>query len=222
MPSGRITMLIGPSGAGKTSLLRCLVGLEQNYQGLILLNEKDFRIFNRDERAATLGIVSQEANLFPHLSVLENCVQPLMVVKKVTREDATRQVKDLLAYFAMEAFVSSFPSQLSGGQQQRIALARALVMQPRVLVLDEPTSALDPVNSTKLAQKLNILKAQGTIIIISSQDMEFVRMLLDRVYLIEGGTIADEFDQLSDGPLYAKAKIAQFLNNASMFSTSRE
>lgn len=196
MPRGRITVLLGTSGAGKTSLLRCLAHLEQNYTGQILIGGDSIRDVSAEDRASVVGMVFQQLNLFPQLTALENCMQPLMVVKKFSREAAREAALALLERFGMRDLKDAYPSQLSGGQQQRVALARALVMQPQVLLLDEPTSALDPENTRYLQGILKELQAQGVTIIVASQDMPFVRAILDRIILIKEGRVTAEYDAL--------------------------
>lgn len=193
-PAGRITVLLGKSGAGKTSLLRCIAGLEKPVQGNILVDGKDLALLKAPQRASLVGIVFQQFNLFPHLTVLRNCMQPLMINKKMFAAEAQTRAIHYLQLVEMEAFTHRYPSQLSGGQQQRVALARALCLEPRVLLLDEPTSALDPASTRTLQRLLLQLASQELSIVISSHDMEFVRSVLDRAYLIDQGTIADESD----------------------------
>lgn len=185
---GRITLFLGKSGAGKTTLLRCIAGL-QAYQGTIQLDGLDLASQNSAQRSALVGFVFQNFNLFPQLTVLENCIQPLMVVRGVARESAREQAREMLDRLGIAAYQHAYPAQLSGGQQQRVAVARALVLRPKVLLLDEPTSALDPENSAILADILKQLCTQGIAVALSSQDMSFVSMIKDRTYIVTDSAV---------------------------------
>lgn len=210
-PAQRITLLIGTSGAGKTTLLRCIAGLERSYTGSIttssLQNDKP-----------SIGFVAQQFNLFPNLTALENCMQPLMVVRKLNRTQSFEVAINVLARFGMQAYADRYPSQLSGGQQQRIALARACVLDPKVLVLDEPTSALDPDNTAQLATLLRSLCQAGMTIIVSSQDMSFARLITDHVYFLENGTLIEQFDTANTSSLDSASKIGSFLRESRQVS----
>lgn len=186
---GNISVLTGPSGAGKTTLLRCIAHLEQRYTGEIRINGSDIRDCNTQKRGTLIGFVFQNYNLFPHLSVLENCVQPLMVVQNKDREYAEKKALDVLAYFGIEMLATRKPSQLSGGQQQRVAIARALCMEPEVLLLDEPSASLDPENTKILTQLLRDLAQAGMTIVISSQDSLFTNQVADTVFMVSEGKV---------------------------------
>lgn len=177
---GTITCLIGKSGTGKTSVLRAIAQLIP-YSGSITIDEKNSALFSADQRASTIGMVFQQFNLFEHCTVLKNCMQPLMVVKKLNVHDAKKSALHYLAQFSMHSFADQYPQKLSGGQQQRVAIARALCLQPKVLLLDEPTSALDPENIQNLIAILNSLKQQGYTLIVASHDMNFVDQVADTI-----------------------------------------
>lgn len=211
IPAGRITTFIGASGVGKTTLLRSIARLGvAPYTGSIIINGRESDRLSTRDRAQLVGFVFQDFNLFPTMTVLENCCQPLIVVQGVAPRVARQRALEVLARFGMESYARCFPHQLSGGQQQRVALARALCCGSRTLLLDEPTSALDPVNVDLLVHLLRSLAQQGIAIAVSSQDMNFVRLIIDRVYLLEQGTIADEFDGVVDGDLDATSHIYSF------------
>ena len=210
LPKERITLLLGKSGAGKTTLLRCIAGLEKTYTGLISVDSQNILGLSPTQRIDLIGFVAQQYNLFPHLTVLQNCTQPLMLVKKIAQKAAQEKVIELLTQLGMEAYLNTYPAQLSGGQQQRVALARALVLEPKVLLLDEPTSALDPENSAQLAVLLRQLCTTGTTVVVSSQDMSFTRLIMDRICLVEQGTIAEQFDSKNES-LDTQSKIGAFL-----------
>lgn len=184
---GYITTFIGKSGAGKTSLLRCLAGIQTNYEGSVTFAGKD--VYERTQ----VGFVSQGFDLFPHLTVLENCMQPLRVVQKVSSQLACKRASTLLERLKMDAFKNTYPYQLSGGQQQRVAIARALCIQPKILILDEPTSGLDPENTAVLTALLKECARDGMGVALSSQDMNFVKSIFDVVYVLEKGSIVQEY-----------------------------
>lgn len=196
IPIQRITSLIGKSGAGKTTLLRCIAGLQEITQGEILFQDKNLLNLDPCKRAELVGFVFQNFNLFPHLTVLQNCMQPLMIVQKKTALEAQKQALETLCQFGMETYQSSYPSQLSGGQQQRVAIARALTLGPKILLLDEPSSALDPENTQILIKLLEQLCAEGITIILASQDMGFARAIRDYVCLVADGQITETYDAL--------------------------
>ncbi len=211
LEEGRITTFMGRSGAGKTTLLRCIANLHKNYEGVIAYRDQDLKQLTALERATTLGFVFQQFQLFPHLTVLQNCTYALKEVlqMKDEAEEIASQTLDLLG---MASYKHSFPSQLSGGQQQRVAIARALVLRPKILLLDEPTSALDPESKKSLEALLLDLRAQGITLAISSHDMPFIRKVIDRIYYLEEGSLVEEWDAKEEGS-GGKGKIEQFLDH---------
>lgn len=187
---GRITTFIGKSGAGKTTLLKSLVGLVPIAKGSIVINDKQISSLSNKQRSEEIGYVFQNFNLFAHLTVLQNCVDPL-IVHGMPKNNAEQQALEILQQLEMQNFVDKYPSELSGGQQQRVAIARALCLKPRILLLDEPTASLDPLNTDILVTILKKLAAQGLTIGLSSQDMNFVKKAFDRVYYINSGQIVE-------------------------------
>jgi len=190
---GRITTFIGKSGAGKTTLLKSLVGLIPIKEDSIVINDKQITTLTSKQRSEEIGYVFQDFNLFPHLTVLQNCIDPLLV-HGMLYELARERAYQILQQLDMQNFSDKYPSELSGGQQQRIAIARALCLKPRILLLDEPTASLDPLNTDLLVNILKKLSAQGLTIGISSQDMSFVRKIFDRVYYMSNGQIVESCD----------------------------
>jgi len=198
-----LTVLIGPSGCGKSTFLRCLNCLETMDQGKIAIGgitlerahqhaplSADFHNKTRTLRMH-IGMVFQSFNLFPHLTVLENITKPPVVVKNVSAERARSKALDLLNKVGLSTHAHHYPSQLSGGQQQRAAIARALAMEPKVMLYDEPTSALDP---GLVEEVLNVMKAlddEGMTQIVVTHEMRFARDVADKVVYFEGGNIVE-------------------------------
>lgn len=172
---GESISLVGPSGHGKTTMLRCIQGLEE-YEGEITLN-------------GTTGFVFQHFYLFPHMTVLENLTYALEKVKKISPEIANKNAHNILKKLHIEDKVNHYPGTLSGGQKQRVAIARTLLMEPKVLLLDEPTSALDPEISQELAKILRDYQRKGHTIIFVSHDTEFEKTLSDRKLTLKYGKL---------------------------------
>jgi polar amino acid transport system ATP-binding protein len=181
-PMSCITLILGKSGAGKSSLLRCLAQLETGYKGTISFCGSPLKALKADERSNTIGFISQKYALFPHLTVAQNCMQPLRIVQRQDRESAYRSTVETLRLLGMQDFLDAYPERLSGGQQQRVAIARALVCNPRILLFDEPTSSLDPKNAQNLAEIMQALRTAGKGIVITTHDMNFAEQVQERTY----------------------------------------
>ncbi len=181
---GTITAFIGKSGVGKTTLLRALAGLLPVNSGSITYNNLSLLSLSAQERASSVGLVFQDNGLFNHLTVLQNCMQPLTVVKKLEPKKAREKVLLLLEQLGIRELDQNYPQQLSGGQQQRVAIARALALEPQILLLDEPTSALDPENVQNLAKLVKEIARTDKAIGLASHDMEFVKAVADSVYSV--------------------------------------
>lgn len=190
---GRITTFIGKSGAGKTTLLKSLTGLIKIMEGTVILNGQQIKQLTNIQRAQEIGYVFQEFNLFPNLTVIENCINPL-VTHRTNPDKAQQRAYTILQELGMQDFINKYPTELSGGQQQRVAIARALCLQPKILLLDEPTASLDPVNSNNLVNILQKLAEQGLTIGISTQDTSFMNKIFDHTYYMENGTIIEFCD----------------------------
>lgn len=204
---GETTVILGPSGSGKSTLLRCINLLELPQTGTLEIDslKVDFTTkLNQKEKLLirqNTAMVFQAFNLFPHMTVLENVIEgPITVMKK----DKTKMVgigEQLLEKVGLLHKKDSFPSQLSGGQQQRVAIARALAMEPKFLLFDEPTSALDPELEGEVLKVLKALAEEDKSMIIVTHNLNFARVVADRILFLENGEIV--FDGKTD----------QFFNN---------
>lgn len=191
---GEVLAIIGPSGSGKSTLLRCFNGLEEIQGGSIeilgtALSKKPRQLAKQREK---LGMVFQRFHLFPHLTALGNIMEGPMQVKGLSRHEAQEKAYALLDKVGLRDKADSYPSQLSGGQQQRIAIARALAMDPEVLLLDEPTSALDPELVGEVLQVIQQLAQEGMTMCLVTHEMAFARKVADRVIFMEKGAIVEE------------------------------
>lgn len=182
---GEILCIVGQSGGGKTTLLRCISGLEKIDGGQILIDGQIFDPYTNENNDSVIGVVFQEYNLFPHLTVLQNVtLAPTMVLKK-KKEIAENEAKNLLNGLALEGKEGLYPFQLSGGQKQRVAIARALAMKPQILCYDEPTSALDPGLTATVKDIVLNLKKEGMTQIIVTHDMDFAEEIADNILKVK-------------------------------------
>jgi polar amino acid transport system ATP-binding protein len=197
-----VVVLIGASGSGKSTLLRCVNLLETVDDGVIRLDGRDItdpRV-DADEVRQRIGIVFQAYNLFPHLSVLDNVTLAPRRVHRRARHDAEEQARAMLSRVGLADKAKEYPDRLSGGQQQRVAIVRALVNEPRLLLLDEITSALDPELVGEVLALVRDLKEQGVTMLIATHEMGFARQVADRICFLDKGAIlesgppADLFD----------------------------
>lgn len=182
---GEILCIVGQSGGGKTTLLRCISGLEKIDGGQILIDGQVFDPYTNENNDSVIGVVFQEYNLFPHLTVLQNVtLAPTMVLKK-KKEITENEAKNLLNGLALEGKEGLYPFQLSGGQKQRVAIARALAMKPQILCYDEPTSALDPGLTATVKDIILNLKKEGMTQIIVTHDMDFAEEIADNILKVK-------------------------------------
>lgn len=200
LPKGRIVAFIGASGAGKTSLLNCIAQVYTQYTGSVFLHDQDVRQLSAKQRAQAIGFVFQQCHLFPHLNVLDNCMQP-QVVNGVVLVVAHAHALEKLEMLHVVDLACLYPYQLSGGQQQRVAIARALCLRPQILLLDEPSAALDPQNTKILALLLCGLNATGVAIGLCSHDVFLIKSMLDNVYYLDKGMIVEQCDFKRGQPL---------------------
>lgn len=196
---GEIVVVVGASGGGKTTLLRSINYLEKCEKGSIQINGayllKDGKYASKDEIKdirRNIGLVFQGFNLFPHKSVLENIIEaPVRVLGKPV-DEATKLAEEILEFLGLRDKVDSYPFELSGGQKQRVAIGRALAMRPKLMCFDEPTSALDPALTGEVAKVIKSLSQEGMAMLIITHDMEFAKMVADRIVSMEDGTIVEE------------------------------
>jgi len=182
---GEILTIVGQSGGGKTTLLRILAGLEEKTSGEILLDGRSVNPALMDNDDQIMGVVFQDFQLFPHLSVLDNIALAPINVLKTKKETAQKEAVELLVKLGLEGKEDLYPYQLSGGQKQRVALARALAMKPKVLGYDEPTSALDPELRNQVAELILSLKETGVTQVVVTHDMDFAQMISDNMLQVQ-------------------------------------
>ena len=191
---GEVISVIGSSGSGKSTMLRCINLLEIPSGGEILyegvnIQDKSVKL---TEYRAKVAMVFQQFNLFNNMTALDNCVKPQMIVLKRTKEEATKIALEFIEKVGMSAYVNAKPSQLSGGQKKRIAIARALSMNPDVILFDEPTSALDPEMVGEVLEVMQDLAKSGYTMIVVTHEMGFAREVSNRVIFMDGGYIVEE------------------------------
>ncbi|GIO66526.1 amino acid ABC transporter ATP-binding protein [Paenibacillus sp. FSL M7-1455] len=191
---GEVVVVIGPSGSGKSTFLRCLNLLEAPTSGEITFEGESItgKRHNINLTREKMGMVFQQFNLFPHKTVLQNITLAPIKVKKMPQGEAEKIAMDLLRTVGLEDKKDAYPSQLSGGQKQRIAIARALAMQPHVMLFDEPTSALDPEMVGEVLEVMKKLAEGGMTMVIVTHEMGFAREVGDRIIFMDGGKIMEE------------------------------
>ena len=214
---GEVVSLIGPSGSGKSTILRCIVDLESITSGEVLIEGNNLTDKNVDkkikkEMLLKTGMVFQTFNLFPHMSVRNNIVRTLKLVKKMATTEAENTAKKMLDLVGLSDKINSFPNELSGGQKQRVAIARALALQPDIMLFDEPTSALDPELVKEVLDIIRKLKKQKITMLIVSHEMNFVREISDRIVVMEKGEILEigTSQQIFENPF--SERVREFLN----------
>lgn len=215
---GDVTCIIGASGSGKSTILRCINLLETPTSGDILYHGDSILIkgFKQTEYRVHVGMCFQSFNLFNNMTVLENCMIGQIKVLKKTKEEAKRNALVYLQKVGMAAYINARPDQISGGQKQRVAIARALAMEPEVLLFDEPTSALDPEMVGEVLNVMKQLAKEGMTMIVVTHEMGFARQVSNKVLFMADGLIEEEGtpEEIFDHPQSdrTKAFLAKVLN----------
>ena len=191
---GEVLVVCGPSGSGKSTLIRCINRLEEHQEGKIIVDgtELSENTKNIEQIRAEVGMVFQQFNLFPHLSILDNCTLAPIWVKKMPKKQAEELAMQQLEQVQIADQAHKFPGQLSGGQQQRSAIARALCMQPKIMLFDEPTSALDPEMIKEVLDAMVNLAKGGMTMIVVTHEMGFAKEVADEVIFMDEGMIVEK------------------------------
>ena len=189
-------VVCGPSGSGKSTLIRCINRLEEHQEGNIIVDGTEISedTKNIEHVRAEVGMVFQQFNLFPHLSILDNCSLAPIWVKKMPKKDAEAIALQHLERVQIVDQAHKFPGQLSGGQQQRAAIARALCMEPKIMLFDEPTSALDPEMIKEVLDVMVNLAKQGMTMIVVTHEMGFAKEVADNMIFMDEGMIVEKAD----------------------------
>lgn len=206
---GEVVTIIGPSGGGKSTFLRCLNLLEKPTSGSVIFEGNELNnATNLDAHRQKIGMVFQQFNVFPHLDVLANITITPMLEKKVSKADAEAEAMELLKQVGLEEKAHEYPRKLSGGQKQRLAIVRAMAMHPDVMLFDEPTSALDPEMVKGVLEVIQHLAESGMTCVIVTHEMGFAKQVSDRVLFIDGGVVAEEGtpEEVFDAPKNERTK----------------
>ncbi|QFT88232.1 L-cystine import ATP-binding protein TcyC [Bacillus sp. THAF10] len=195
---GKVVVVIGPSGSGKTTLLRCLNILEKPTSGFVEIDSKtlDFsaKVSAKDIAAfrRLTGMVFQSYNLFPHMTALQNVMEGPVTVKKEEKSSVKERAVSILQKVGLGEKLNSYPFELSGGQQQRVGIARALAMEPNVMLFDEPTSALDPELVGEVLRVMKELANEGMTMVVVTHEMKFAKEVADEVIFMDDGKIVEQ------------------------------
>ncbi|MCI2432018.1 amino acid ABC transporter ATP-binding protein [Candidatus Acetothermia bacterium] len=191
---GEALAIIGPSGTGKSTLLRCINRLTEPDSGRIWLEDTEITGAKTDMNKIRqqIGFVFQDFNLFAHLTALDNVRLGLMKVKKLSKGEASERAMTELKRVGLAEKAKAYPAQLSGGQQQRVSIARALAMDPKLMLFDEPTSALDPELIGEVLQVMKALAGEGMTMVVVTHEMGFARSVCDEVIFMEQGVIVEQ------------------------------
>lgn len=191
---GEKVAVIGPSGSGKSTFLRCLNLLETPTKGKIMVDGEEITSKGTDINRVRqkMGMVFQQFNLFPHKTVLDNITMAPRTLKKVSKPEAEEKAMELLQKVGLTEKADAYPAQLSGGQKQRIAIARALAMEPEIMLFDEPTSALDPEMVGEVLEVMKDLATAGMTMVVVTHEMGFAREVSNRILFMDGGNIVEE------------------------------
>ncbi|MBB6176592.1 cystine transport system ATP-binding protein [Anoxybacillus tengchongensis] len=214
---GEVVVIIGPSGSGKTTLLRCLNVLEIPDEGTLTIDDEQLQFTTKPSKKEMIrfrrltGMVFQAYNLFPHMTALENVMEGPITVKRLKKHEAKEKAEQLLMKVGLKDQMHMYPFQLSGGQQQRVGIARALAMEPKVLLFDEPTSALDPELVGEVLKVMKDLANEGMTMVVVTHEMRFAREVADEVIFFDEGMMIERGhpEQLFTNPTHERTR--QFL-----------
>lgn len=187
-----VLCIVGPSGSGKSTMLRCINLLEVPTSGEVYIDGELVTSQNINEIRTKMGMVFQNFNLFPHMTVLENVTCAPINVKGVSKTDAEAKAMELLTRVGLDNKANAYPRSLSGGQQQRVAIARALAMDPEIMLFDEPTSALDPEMVGEVLDVMKDLAKEGLAMIVVTHEMGFAKEVADKVIFMDEGVIVEQ------------------------------
>ncbi|MDU1168210.1 amino acid ABC transporter ATP-binding protein [Veillonella parvula] len=206
---GQVVVIIGPSGSGKSTVLRTMNYLEEPTSGKVIVDGMDLSDKKKlNDVRAELGMVFQNFNLFPHMTVMENLTLAQTKVRKTSMEEAKKIGQALLDRVGLADKANAYPDSLSGGQKQRVAIARALAMKPKVMLFDEPTSALDPEMVSEVLDVMKSLAEEGMTMVIVTHEMGFAKKVADRVLFVDGGLILEDNtpERVFDAPTNERTK----------------
>lgn len=207
---GELVCVIGPSGSGKSTMLRCCNRLEEPSGGQVIVDGTDLmdRQTPIDRMRQKIGMVFQQFNLYPHYSALGNVALALRLVKKVSRSQAESLAFDALSRVGLAERAGHYPHQLSGGQQQRVGIARAIALDPKIVLFDEPTSALDPELVGSVLEVMRELRNIGMTMLVVTHEMAFARAVADRVVFMADGNIVEQGppEQIFQTPLHERTR----------------
>lgn len=207
---GQVVTLIGPSGSGKSTILRCINLLEKPTSGQVWIDGTDITVPKADIQGVrkNIGMVFQHFNLFPHMTVMENMTYAPMKVNKMSKDKAESSALELLKLVGLVEKADAYPGKLSGGQKQRIAIARALAMEPQIMLFDEPTSALDPEMVKEVLEVIKNLAHTGITMALVTHEMGFAREVSDRICFIDDGLILEDTapDEFFSNPRSERAR----------------
>ena len=187
-----VLCIVGPSGSGKSTMLRCINLLEVPTSGEVFVDGELVTNQNINEIRTKMGMVFQNFNLFPHMTVLENVTCAPINVKGVSKVEAETKAMELLSRVGLDSKANAYPRSLSGGQQQRVAIARALAMEPEIMLFDEPTSALDPEMVGEVLDVMKDLAKEGLAMIVVTHEMGFAKEVADKVIFMDEGVIVEQ------------------------------
>lgn len=214
---GQVMVIIGPSGSGKTTLLRSINLLETPTEGSLSIGSSRLE-FNSQTKPSTAevlafrrqtGMVFQSYNLFPHMTALQNVMEAQIIVQKKTKAEARIRSMELLSKVGLEEKAESFPHQLSGGQQQRVGIARAMGIDPTLLLFDEPTSALDPELVGEVLKVIKELAREGMTMVIVTHEMKFASQVADQIVFMDNGVIVEQGspEQVIERPSHERTRL---------------